>query len=244
MDSTDDEDHMLCFLFAARNESLLTFLTRRKDSTRSATSKENTFLSRDEQHVSRFPCSNCSSVFSLKHNLQYHLRVECGRPPRYKCPYCVYRTKHPSNVRAHSMSHKITVSRFNASTISMECIRRGITLATNAATYLHEKTIYTITSSSNAVSCQGSYETMPHRSNGNQISRKKQRGIYSCTNTNCVRSFNWKGNLMRHLRYECGLQPRFKCPYCNYCCKVKGDVGKHIIRRHKDAAVYVLDLGP
>jgi len=90
----------------------------------------------------------------------------------------------------------------------------------------------------------GSYETVPHRSNGNQITRKKQRGIYSCTNTNCLRSFNWKGNLMRHLRYECGLQPRFKCPYCDYCCKVKGDVGKHIVRKHKDAAVYVLDLGP
>jgi hypothetical protein len=61
-----------------------------------------------------------------------------------------------------SMSHKITVSRFNASTISMERIRRGITLATNAATYLHEKTIYTITSSSNAVSCQGSTALIVH----------------------------------------------------------------------------------
>ncbi|EFN84251.1 Longitudinals lacking protein, isoforms A/B/D/L [Harpegnathos saltator] len=54
------------------------------------------------QHVvSRFPCGNCSSVFSMKHNLQYHLRVECGQSPRFNCPYCVYRTRHPSNVRAH-----------------------------------------------------------------------------------------------------------------------------------------------
>ncbi|EFN84256.1 Longitudinals lacking protein, isoforms A/B/D/L [Harpegnathos saltator] len=72
--------------------------------------------------------------------------------------------------------------------------------------------------------------------------RKRQRGIYICTNPNCTRSFNWKGNLTRHLRYECGLSPRFKCPYCEYCCKVKGDVSKHIIRKHKDSAVYVLDI--
>jgi len=37
----------------------------------------------------------------MKHNLQYHWRIECGQPPRYNCPYCVYRTKHSSNVRAH-----------------------------------------------------------------------------------------------------------------------------------------------
>ncbi|KAL0132442.1 hypothetical protein PUN28_000287 [Cardiocondyla obscurior] len=48
-----------------------------------------------------FACGNCNSVFSMKHNLQYHWRIECGQPPRYNCPYCAYRTKHPSNVRAH-----------------------------------------------------------------------------------------------------------------------------------------------
>nr|XP_012226003.1 PREDICTED: longitudinals lacking protein, isoforms A/B/D/L-like [Linepithema humile] len=70
----------------------------------------------------------------------------------------------------------------------------------------------------------------------------RQRGIYSCPNSNCNKSFNWKGNLSRHLRYECGLLPRFKCPYCTYCCKVKADVSKHITRKHKNATVYVLDI--
>ncbi|XP_076238055.1 zinc finger X-chromosomal protein-like [Calliopsis andreniformis] len=49
----------------------------------------------------KFPCANCRSVFSRKDNLRYHLKFECGQPPRFNCPYCVYRTKHPSNVRAH-----------------------------------------------------------------------------------------------------------------------------------------------
>ncbi|KAG7205702.1 hypothetical protein KM043_007651 [Ampulex compressa] len=65
---------------------------------------------------------------------------------------------------------------------------------------------------------------------------------FVCPNRDCGRTFNWKRNLTRHLRYECGLQPRFKCPYCVYSCKVKADVAKHIPRIHKDSAVYVVDL--
>ncbi|XP_076395649.1 uncharacterized protein LOC100880436 isoform X19 [Megachile rotundata] len=72
--------------------------------------------------------------------------------------------------------------------------------------------------------------------------RKTRIGVYVCPNPNCAKSFNWKGNLNRHLRYECGLQPRFKCPYCEYRCKVKGDVSKHITRRHHGSVVYVVDL--
>ncbi|KAG5317969.1 LOLA3 protein, partial [Acromyrmex heyeri] len=48
-----------------------------------------------------FPCPKCPSVFSRKNNLYYHAKFECGQSPRFNCPYCTYRTKHVSNVRAH-----------------------------------------------------------------------------------------------------------------------------------------------
>ncbi|XP_076238070.1 longitudinals lacking protein, isoforms A/B/D/L-like [Calliopsis andreniformis] len=72
--------------------------------------------------------------------------------------------------------------------------------------------------------------------------RRARPGVYPCPSPNCKSSFNWKGNLNRHLKYECGLQPRFKCPYCHYCCKVKGDVRKHIARKHQGSTVFVVDL--
>lgn len=84
------------FFFFAASESVRTW---RKDYNRSVASK--VITSARDQNARSFPCGNCNSVFSMKHNLQYHWRIECGQPPRYNCPYCVYRTKHPSNVRAH-----------------------------------------------------------------------------------------------------------------------------------------------
>ncbi|XP_026830803.1 uncharacterized protein LOC113563390 [Ooceraea biroi] len=58
------------------------------------TNEEIASLSRDEQYMSRFLCSNCSSVFNLEHNLHYYLGIERDQPPKYNCPY-FYKTKHP-----------------------------------------------------------------------------------------------------------------------------------------------------
>ncbi|XP_012270352.1 longitudinals lacking protein, isoforms A/B/D/L isoform X6 [Orussus abietinus] len=65
---------------------------------------------------------------------------------------------------------------------------------------------------------------------------------YACPNVNCPSTFKWKRNLTSHLRYSCGREPRFKCPYCEYMCKVKTDVRKHVKVKHRDCAVYVVDI--
>lgn len=65
---------------------------------------------------------------------------------------------------------------------------------------------------------------------------------YACPNPNCRSVFAWKRNLTSHLRYQCGQQPRFKCPYCEYKCKVKTDIRKHIKTKHKNRDVYVIDV--
>lgn len=32
----------------------------------------------------------------------------------------------------------------------------------------------------------------------------------------CGRCFTVKGNMTRHYKYECGQEPRFQCPYCEF----------------------------
>ncbi|XP_077258202.1 uncharacterized protein LOC143895167 isoform X11 [Temnothorax americanus] len=46
-------------------------------------------------------CPRCGGSFNWRYNLQHHLKFACGQSPRFNCPYCPFRTKHTSNVRAH-----------------------------------------------------------------------------------------------------------------------------------------------
>ncbi|XP_015178619.1 PREDICTED: zinc finger X-chromosomal protein-like [Polistes dominula] len=58
----------------------------------------------------------------------------------------------------------------------------------------------------------------------------------------CGRCFTVKGNMTRHLKYECGQAPRFQCPYCEFRSKQTSNVKSHIRTKHADKTAYVLDL--
>ena len=65
-------------------------------------------------------------------------------------------------------------------------------------------------------------------------------GNFSCLN--CGKTYKWYRGLQRHLRYECGKLPRFKCPHCPYVAKHRTHVYNHIKSNHQYCTVYVLDL--
>ncbi|CAD6201893.1 GSCOCG00002838001-RA-CDS [Cotesia congregata] len=56
---------------------------------------------RHKSPESKYPCGKCNSVFNRKTNLNFHVRWECGQPPRYKCPYCHLMSKKTTNIRIH-----------------------------------------------------------------------------------------------------------------------------------------------
>ncbi|CAG5097851.1 Similar to lola: Longitudinals lacking protein [Cotesia congregata] len=58
---------------------------------------------------------------------------------------------------------------------------------------------------------------------------------------NCPSVYTHELTLKNHLRYECGLSPRFKCPYCPYMAKRAGNVVDHTKRRHRNMKPYFLD---
>ncbi|KAF3419765.1 hypothetical protein E2986_07640 [Frieseomelitta varia] len=53
----------------------------------------------------------------------------------------------------------------------------------------------------------------------------------------CGRCFTVKGNMTRHLKYECGQAPRFQCPYCEFRSKQTSNVMSHIRTRHTDLSI-------
>ncbi|XP_011160487.1 longitudinals lacking protein isoform X35 [Solenopsis invicta] len=57
----------------------------------------------------------------------------------------------------------------------------------------------------------------------------------------CGNGYTVIKSLRRHLRYECGLTPRFKCPYCGTRSKQRGHVSQHIRRKHSGQRIYIID---
>ncbi|CAH1964243.1 unnamed protein product [Acanthoscelides obtectus] len=50
---------------------------------------------------------------------------------------------------------------------------------------------------------------------------------------NCGRAYKLKSSLRNHMKWECGKEPQFNCPYCSYKAKQKMHITRHIERMHK-----------
>ncbi|XP_024889508.1 longitudinals lacking protein, isoforms A/B/D/L-like [Temnothorax curvispinosus] len=86
-------------------------------------------------------------------------------------------------------------------------------------------------------------ESTPYHRKRTKNTKRTRCARFPCPNSNCRRVFKWKKHLLSHLRHECGQEPRFKCPYCDYVSKFKNDnVKRHIRLKHKNRYVYVIDI--
>jgi len=50
----------------------------------------------------------------------------------------------------------------------------------------------------------------------------------------CGRHYKLKSSLRNHQKWECGKDPQFQCPFCNYRAKQKMHVARHIERMHRE----------
>ncbi|CAK9802916.1 Longitudinals lacking protein, isoforms A/B/D/L [Anthophora quadrimaculata] len=57
-----------------------------------------------------------------------------------------------------------------------------------------------------------------------------QRVTYPCKN--CGKVYNYYSSLARHLKHECGVEPKFHCPLCPYRTKHKSSLNTHLNGRH------------
>ncbi|KAH1008435.1 hypothetical protein HUJ05_008989 [Dendroctonus ponderosae] len=49
---------------------------------------------------------------------------------------------------------------------------------------------------------------------------------------NCFRAYKSKGNMQRHLNYECGKAPQFKCQFCFKAFSQKTSLNYHLRMLH------------
>lgn len=66
------------------------------------TSKDKPLLTRyflNEQK--RFACDKCHRSYKNKRHLYRHVQVECGKEPKFQCPYCPYKGKYRDHLNKH-----------------------------------------------------------------------------------------------------------------------------------------------
>ncbi|CAG9864645.1 unnamed protein product [Phyllotreta striolata] len=60
-------------------------------------------------------------------------------------------------------------------------------------------------------------------------------GRYMCPT--CPSTYKQKGHLVRHIKYECGVEPRFQCHLCSKKFKHRSNLKSHYVMLHRDWSV-------
>ncbi|KAK1123199.1 hypothetical protein K0M31_008832 [Melipona bicolor] len=160
------------------------------------------------EQVQRYFCPRCCSSFSKKANMLTHFRYECGKEPRFQCPYCGKRDRKSSNTYRHIRTY-----------------HKGRGLPHYAA----------VLDTLRANMEQKRRRTAVKNENG--VCWDFGKMSYHCPI--CNAGYTYKKTLRTHMKYDCGKEPRFKCPYCNKRDKCSSNIYKHIRMRHDGMPVIV-----
>ncbi|RZF39475.1 hypothetical protein LSTR_LSTR000996 [Laodelphax striatellus] len=60
----------------------------------------------------------------------------------------------------------------------------------------------------------------------------EEDGRFGCVR--CGKSYKNRRHLIRHLKYECGREPRFSCTFCPHRSRYKTDLKTHMFVKHAD----------
>ncbi|XP_058796159.1 myoneurin-like [Phymastichus coffea] len=160
---------------------------------------------RRSQDNKAYQCHQCPAAFTRKGCLTRHLRYECCQQPRFKCPYCDFRSKKTSHTYRHVREYHPGESVYFVDIATINYLLLPDELQDPLSFQPINYEILTL-------------KVGPQRD-------------HVCSK--CNKSYLRSDHLSRHLQYECGIPPRFLCGYCPRRCRHKHNIMGHIKKLHK-----------
>ena len=198
--------------------------------------------------LSRIPCpNNCGKTFKLERAVETHLRLICGRSPRFKCPYCSKICRHQGNITIHIKHRHPGRKNYMIDILKKKPLKEAGKKArkekkTEKIQVEVEKVEQPIATGSNDVN-----QSIPNEENTEAVfqahfmnvkprkmARKSLKVIkrrMECPHK-CGRTFTSTQRLKVHSKSNCKSSPTFKCPHCEVVCKNYWNVDMHIKHRH------------
>ncbi|KAJ3635636.1 hypothetical protein MTP99_008529 [Tenebrio molitor] len=174
-------------------------------------------------------CHTCGKSYRHKPNLYRHRKYECAGVAHFRCFYCskaffqkVTLNKHLSNVHA-----------FFDKRHCFQCEKCGKSYKHKGNLNQHLRSHY---GGGDVVVEERKEQILIEFVSGEPVESEdcsvSDSEIFTCLCNNCGKMYKSKGNLQRHLNYECGKEPHITCPLCGLQTKYRSSMKRHVLNRH------------
>lgn len=161
----------------------------------------------------RFACGRCPATYKRKQHLRRHSMYECGGGRHFQCFNCLQFFRQKAHLDRHFAAQKCFKHVIKRDWCLL-LLDRNITLKIN----------FFASCISNLTFFFGFWQPITSQFVG-VVSQ-----LFGCPR--CFRYYRQKYTLNRHLRYECGVKPQFKCQLCHYMGKQKISAVMHMMTVH------------
>nr|CAI5842180.1 unnamed protein product [Callosobruchus analis] len=153
----------------------------------------------------------CGKTYTFRQSLHKHQKFECGKAPQFACPenYCNYITKRKDALKVHINDFVVVTAGGDKTPLKFGQIPAHLALPMLLMRQSMENSMLSV---------------------GNIKGDPETTKVFC---PNCGRAYKLKSSLRNHMKWECGKEPQFNCPYCPYKAKQKMHITRHIERMHK-----------
>ncbi|CAG9864626.1 unnamed protein product [Phyllotreta striolata] len=180
--------------------------------------------------IKLYVCAVCGRKYKQKCTLRRHQTYECNKEPQFEyplsCQNCGRSYKQKANLRRHlrvecGVGPKIKCPLCNLTVKYVYVLKRHL-----KRDYLVELTPALCTRRKK----WRILKTALLQSEQNIIQGHQVGSGFVCGT--CGRTYKLKSSLRNHKKWECGKEPQFSCPFCQYKAKQKMHINRHIDRMH------------